>query len=108
MQLPGFVVLRIGVVGEVGVDLDRDVAVAPAGLLPDRAQEIAGRSDIGARELAEDLLRAQLARKEVAQLPVVGAAVGDRLLEDRRVRGHADDRVFAHQPGELAAREQLA
>ena len=108
MQPFGLLVLRVRVMGEVRVDLDRDVAVAPAGLLPDRAQQVAGRGDVGACELEEDLLRAQLARKQLAQLLVVGVAVGDRLLEDRRVRGDADDGVFAHQPRKLAALEQLA
>jgi hypothetical protein len=47
--------LRVG--GEVGFDLDRDVAVAAFRLLPDRSEEIAGIANVAHRQLEEDAPR---------------------------------------------------
>ena len=47
-------------------------------------------------------------RGDLAQLLVVAVALGERLLEDRRVGRDADDRVVGHQRGELARVEHLA
>ena len=98
---------RLRVVGEVRVDLDRDVAVLPVAAVPDRAQEVARVLDVLHRELEEDLLRVVLLGEHLAQLVVVGVALGDRLLEDRRVRGDADDGVLLHHPRELPALQHL-
>ena len=46
-------------------------------------------------------------RQNLAELLVVPVACGERLLEDRRVRGDADDGVLLHQPRELARLEHL-
>ena len=100
--------VRLGVVGQARVDLHRDEAVAPAGLLPHGSQEVAGVADVLAREPNEDLLRVVSLGENLAQLLVVGASLGERLLEDRRVRRHADDARRLHQPGERAAFEQIA
>ena len=51
-----------GVVGEVRIDLHRDVAVLAVALVPDRAHEVAGFRDVGHRELQEDLLDVVLLR----------------------------------------------
>ena len=95
--------LRLGdrallVVREVGVDLPRDVAV--------RARRVAsqtGRSRSHASTTSSWLRPMKISRgssvslQQLAQLLVVGAAVRDRLLEDRGVRGDADDGVVAHE-----------
>ena len=49
-----------------------------------------------------------VSRDDRAELLVVPVALGERLLEDRRVRGHADDGVLLHQAGELARLQHLA
>src|SRR5205823_10418732 len=54
-----------------------------------------------------DLLRLGDPVEELTELVVVVGPLGDRLLEDRRVRGHADDGVLAHHPRELAGVEQV-
>ena len=46
--------------------------------------------------------------EHVAKLVVVPASRRERLLEDGRVRGHADDGVLLHEPRELARFEHLA
>ena len=45
---------------------------------------------------------------QLADLLVVVLRAEDRLLEDRRVRGHAAQRVLAHEPLQLTARDQAA
>ena len=99
---------RVRVEGEIRVDLDRHVAVLPLTLVPDGTQQVAGVLDVLDRELQEDLLRVVLLRKILPELLVVGVPFGDRLLEDRRIRGHAHDRVLAHQPLQLALVDQAA
>ena len=78
--------------GEIGVDLERDPAVAR--LIPAieyLAQQVAGIANVVARQREEDLARVGFALQDLPELVVVGVAVGDRALEDGRVRGHADD-----------------
>ena len=99
---------RVPLVREIGIDLDRDEAVDAVGPLPHRPQEIAGALDVLDREREEDLLRVVGALELGAKLLVVPVAGRERLLEDRRVRGHADDRVLVDQPLELAGLEHLA
>ena len=59
-----------------------------------------------------DLYDAQLREvargEDLAELVVVGVALGDRLLEDRRVRRDADNGVVPDERGELAGVEHLA
>ena len=94
-------IVRVGVVGQVRVDLERDPAVLAVALVPDRPQHVAGVADVVAREREEDLLRVGLGGRQLADLVVVGVALGDRALEDRGVGGHADDAV-ADEAGEVA------
>src|SRR5207244_9044742 len=100
-------VLGDRVVGERGIDLDRDVAVPASLLLPYRTQQVAAGGDIGAGELEKDVVAAQTAWQQLPQLRVVGVASGDRLLEDGRVGRDADDRVLTHEPRQLATLQQL-
>jgi hypothetical protein len=60
------------------------------------------------RQVEVDLLGVIDRLQALAELLVVGVALRDRLLEDRRVRGHADDGVVPHHPRELSRVEELA
>jgi len=95
-------------VRERRVDLHRDVAVLALAVVPDPAEQIAGVLNIGHCELEEDLFGVRRSFEAGAQLVVVGIALGDRLLEDRRVRRHADDRVLAHHPLEAPLMDELS
>src|SRR5439155_18159110 len=95
------------VVGERGIDLDRDVALEPAAAVPDRAHQVARIADVPRGERDEDLLRI-LFTGQLANLRVVASALRERLLEDGRVGGHPADRVLLHHPRELAALEQVS
>jgi len=99
----------VAVVREIRIDLPRDVAVLSVALVPDRPEIVERVADVGRRELKEDLLRIGLAAVEdLLQLLVVALAVRDRLLEDRRVRRHADHGVLVHHPGQLSGLEHVA
>src|SRR2546423_1909564 len=72
-------------------------------------QQLAGRCDVVRREFKEDLFRVVRAGLEdLPQLRVVAVSLRDRLLEDRRVRGHADNGVLVHHPFQLPGLEQVA
>src|SRR6266581_1478020 len=73
-----------------------------------RPSFVAGIADVLLGQTPEDLLRIVYLAEGSANLFVVETALRDRLLEDGRVRGDADDRVVAHQPLELAGLEHLA
>ena len=98
----------VGVVGEGGLDLERHEAVGVARLLPDRAQHVAAELHVEHRDLVVDLSCRQPLPGQLGDLLVVVARAEDRLLEDRRVRGDPAQRVLAHEPLELAARDQAA
>ena len=108
-QLDRLLDRRRGVVGEVGRALERDEAVAPVARVVGGAQQVGGAADVVERELEEELLRVANAGGDGgAQLVVVAVGAGDRLGEDRRVRGRAGDRAVGDQRRERAAVEQLA
>ena len=98
----------LGVVRERRLDLERDEAVRVVHLVPDGAQHVAGELHVEDRELVVDLARAQALLRELGHLLVVVGGAEDRLLEDRRVRGHAAQRVLAHEPLELAPGDHAA
>ena len=100
---------RRGVVGEVGRALEGDEAVAPVARLVGGAQQVGGAADVVERELEEQLLRvANPGGDGGAELVVVAVGAGDRLGEDRGVRGRAGDRAVGDQRRERAAVQQLA
>ena len=96
------------VVGEPGLDLDGDVPVARGAAIPDRAEDVAGVHDVLLGQRPERLRDAPALRREVVELFVVGAARGHRLLEDRRVRGGADDGEVVDQFLEMPAPDHVA
>jgi hypothetical protein len=102
VQAPGLLDRGLGLVREVRVDLEGDPAVAAAALVVDAAQLVAGGADVVAREREEDLLRVGLAaRDQLAELVVVGVALGDGALEDGGVGGDALD-ALVDQRAEVA------
>ena len=97
---------RLGVAGERGFDLDRDVAVAGLRSLPDGPQKIAGGRDVAESEAEEDALGVAFAAG--ADLFVVGVPARERLLENARVGGDADDGVLSDSLRECAGFDQVA
>ena len=72
------------------------------GPVPGRSEQVTCVAHVVDGEGEEDLLQVLLPFQHLRELRVVPAARGECLLEDGRVRGHADDGVVADQPLELA------
>jgi hypothetical protein len=64
--------------------------------------------DVLDRHPAVDLARAQAFAGERGELLVVVGRAEDRLLEDRRIRGHAAERVLLHHALELAGLDRAS
>ncbi len=97
----------IGVEGEVGRDLQADIAVGAVARLVDRAQHVGGGLDVGDRAaLVEvDDPGVALVHHGLQGVVVLGRAA-DRLLEDRGVGGDAAQAVLVHQGLELPFRDE--
>jgi len=101
-QLAGFGDGLLGVVGEVGVDLDGHSPVDGVGGVERRAQHVASPAHVRGCDHAEGFLDPDAADGEVADLPVVVVTPDDRLLEDRGIRRHAHYVTALDQPGQAA------
>ena len=97
----------VGVVGQVGLDLDRDPAVGRRAV-GDGREDVAGVADVLGGELEDHLGDVGAVGDQLAHLLVVALAVGDGAGEDRRVRGHADDVLVLDEVGEVAGLDALA
>ncbi len=84
------------------VHLDRHPAVhARAGLISG-AKYVTGGADVCRRDRPDGFTDVHSADGEIADLLVIRGPAADRLLEDGRVAGDADDGPGAHQLGEVA------
>ncbi len=104
VQLRGLGDSGLGVVGEQGRDLERYPAVYPIGADVDRREEVGGVAQVGKRQLEEEILGRGGGGARLGDLLVVGVALRDRLVEDRRVGGEPGDR----QTVDVAAEDPLA
>ena len=98
----------LGVVGDSGLDLHRDVAVDPARRVVRGPEHVARLADVLQREREEDLRRIVRLGEQLLQVLVVRVALRQRLLEDRRVRRDAGDGVVLHHPLQLARVDEIA
>ena len=98
----------VGVARQVRSDLERDEAVTAAGLLVHRGEHITGRLHVGHGERVVDLLRALVGARHLLDRVVVVGGAEDRLLEDRRVRGHAAQALLLDHALELTTGDQRA
>ena len=106
VQLRRLLDRRRGVVGEQRRDLERDAAVDAVGALVDRRRRgrSASRRSASASSKKSSSARARVGA-DLGDLLVVGVAAGDRLVEDRRVRGQPGDRELVDVAGERAVAE---
>jgi len=88
------------VVCDAGLDLHRDEAVDAAARVERRPEHVTRVANVVQREGEEDLGRIVDRPDQLLQLRVVGVPFGERLLEDRRIRGDAGDGVLIHHPRE--------
>src|SRR5690606_8512928 len=97
----------VGVAGQAGVDLDRHAPVDAAGGLVDVAEQVRGVAHVGRGQLPHGGVDVGAAGGQLADLLVVGLAVGECVGEDRRVGRDADDVLVADQLGQVAGVEPL-
>ena len=95
-----------GVVREGRRDLDAHVAVRPARALEHRQEDVGGRLNVLDDQRVDDGLRRAAAGGERRQRGVVLRALRDRLLEDGRIGGEADDVAVADHAREGAGAQQ--
>ena len=98
----------VGVVRLRGLHLEGHEAVGTAGLVPHAAQHVGGQLHVLYGQPLEDLARAEVLGRQLAEVVVVVVGAQDRLLEDRRVGGDSAQRVFVDKPLQLALGDQRA
>src|SRR5215208_4377366 len=82
--------------GQLRGDLQRHISILVLCLLVNGHEDVASIPDIAHRDMAEDLPRIIRLFGELLELLVVELALGDGLLEDGGVRGHAQHPIFRH------------
>ena len=107
-QLDGLRDGLVGVVGQPRVDLDGHPAVDAVGRLVLLGQHVAGVADVVGGDGADGGVDVGAALGEFLDLLVVGGALGQRGLEDRRVGGDADDALGVDQLLQVAGLQPLA
>ena len=95
------------VVRERRVDLDADVAVGPFRARVDRREHVRGGAHVVDRERVDDRGGRLAAADERGERGVVVDALGDRLLEDRRVGRQAGRVAVADHRRETAGLQQI-
>ena len=107
-QLDGLQDRFVGVVGQARVDLDRHPAVDAAGrlvLLASTSQALRTSSVVTVRMVAST---SAPAIRQLVDLIVVGGALRQRSLEDRRVGGHTDNAFGVDEFLQVAGLQSLA
>jgi len=80
-----------GVVGESGLDLDRDAPVFALRGVVHRTEDVARGSHVRGDDLEHRVVNARTLLRQLRHLVVVRVAGRERVGEDRRVGGDADD-----------------
>ena len=94
-----------GIHGEIGRHFEADEAVAALGFLVERAQHVGGGGNIrGGDPFIDRAERGLALADEPRDVGIVGRALADRLLEDRRIGGDAGEAILLDQPFKLAIR----
>ena len=88
-------------------DLERHVSVSPVCAVPRGPQQVGRVADVLVGQLVEDLLDVAGLTELFTERVVVAVGVAHRLLEDRRVGGHAADPVLLDQPAQGPPVEEL-
>ncbi len=92
--VPKLLCLLVGafrIAREERADFQADIAVAAAGLVIERTEQVGGGADVFDGQLPEDLLRVPARPGQRDQGRVVIVGLGDGVVEDGRVGGHAAD-----------------
>ena len=96
------------VVSQQRRNLQRYPAVDAVGAVVDRSEQIGGLREILERQLEEQLLARLTLVELFADRGIVGGAVFDRVVEDRRIRSEPGHRQLVDIALECAAVQQIA
>ena len=80
--------------GQLGIDLQADIAIQPGGPVVHGAQDLRRTADILQRQRLIDLLDGATLDHQAAQGTVIVIAPGNGLLKDGRVGRHAADTLI--------------
>ena len=92
----------VGIVGEPGIDLDRHPAIDALGRLVLRGEHVTGVAHVVRGDRADGGIHIGAAGGQLVDLIVVGVALGQCRLENRRVGGDTHHRLGGDQFGEVA------
>ena len=95
------------VVGELWRNFERYPAIDAVGRLVNRKKQVRGASEILERQIEEQRFARLAASDELSYRFVVGLAVRNRMIEDRRIGCEPGDRAFVYVSLERPAVEQL-
>ncbi len=107
-QLDGLQNRLVGVVREAGIDLDRHPTVDAARTLVGLREHVTRVADVVGGDGADRGVDVGAALRELLDLVVVGVALGQRGLEDRRVGGDAHDASRIDEVLQVAGLQPLA
>ena len=99
--------MLVGVPGQVRVDFKAHIPVLAAGAIIERAELVRGHLHIFDGQRFEDFLYRFALPLQLLDVLLIIRAVGDSLLENRRVRGHAAQAVLLDEPPQPAAGHQI-
>jgi hypothetical protein len=108
VQPDRFAVGLLGLIGEAGIDLQRDIAVTGARALEHGREHVTRGLDVLYRQRPEALDGVLAGCRELPELLVVGVARAHRLLQDGRVRGRSDDGEVVDQALQVPAEGSFA
>ena len=96
------------VVGQQGRNLQRHPSVDAVGAIVDRSKQIGGPREILERQLEEQLLARLTLVELFADRGIIGGAVFNRVIEDRRIRSEPGHRQLVDIALQCAGVQQVA
>jgi hypothetical protein len=108
VQILGFGQGGFGVMSQERGDFQRNPSVDAAGPLVDRTEQVSGLGEILERQFEEQILTGLAFLEFLTDGCVIGGAILDGMIEDRRVGCQPGDREFVDVAAERAAFQQVS
>ena len=108
VQVLGHGQRALGIVGQQRRHLERHPAVDAVGAVVDRPEQVRRARQVLDRQVEEQILGRSRLAKPGADRGVVGAALADGVVEDRRIRGEPGDRQLVQVARERTVVEHVA
>src|SRR6185436_19248737 len=101
-QVSGLCCGGLGLVGQIGVDLDGDAAVDTVACRVGRCHDVARIAYVVGGQHLDGVVQVCVACRKLPDLVVVHVLLSERSGEDRRVGRNAADGVVGHKIGKVA------